>query len=305
MDNREPRSCAGPGGRTTRAIADRVAYQVSLACAPRPPSLRRGGTRDPATPPHPQRHPCRRGIGVRRPGHCPSGTTPPPDRWMSRSSALSPTGRARTASLGAGCDPRLRHGQRRGFRDPRLESGSPTAPVPPSTTFRQVALALLCRARRVPGNPRLASAETPPTIHDPIALGTCGARGSGLPWRPTQEDPRRRGGRGRDPSSASERNPRQAAGAADGADIIRLNGWTAPTTRCSRLGCVPRSGGRAYDGLRLVCRAHILGRSAQFGHGEPAGDWESGIGVPQSHRRPGWIGRIHHALSRHLAYLTR
>jgi hypothetical protein len=33
-----------------------------------------------------------------------------------------------------------------------------------------VAPALFCRARRVPGNPRLAPVETPPTIHDPIAL---------------------------------------------------------------------------------------------------------------------------------------
>ena len=158
-------------GRTTGAIADRVAYQVSLACAPRPPGLRRGGTRDPATPPHPQRHPCRRGAGLRRPGHCPPGTAPPPDRSDVRAAlALSPAGRARATPLGVGCDPRLRHGQRRGFWDPRLESGSPTAPARPPTTFRQVALALLCRARRVPGNPRLAPVETPPAIHDPIAL---------------------------------------------------------------------------------------------------------------------------------------
>ena len=172
--HREPRSCAGSFGRrvgrTTGAIADRMAYQVSLACAPRSPGLRCGGTRDPAAPPHPQRHPCRRGVGLRRFGHCPPGTAPPSDRSDVRAAqALSPTDRPRATSLGVGCDPRLRHGQRRGFWDPRLGSGSPTAPARPPTTFRQVAPALLCRARRVPGNPRLTPVETPPTIHDPIA----------------------------------------------------------------------------------------------------------------------------------------
>src|ERR1700733_16158345 len=178
---REPRSRAGQGGwlpeRTTGAIADRVASEVSLACAPRPPGLRRRGTRNPATSAHPQRHPCRRRAGLRRPGHCPPGTAPPPDRWdVHAALELSPARRARATSLGVGCDPRLRHSQRRGFWDSRLESRSPTAPARPPTTFRQVALTLLCRARRVPGNPRLAPVETPSAIHDPIALRNIGAR---------------------------------------------------------------------------------------------------------------------------------
>jgi hypothetical protein len=101
---REPRSRAGQAGwrpgRTTGAIADRVASQVSLACAPRPPGLRRGGTRNPATPPHPQRHPCRRGAGLRRPGHYPPGTAPPPDRWdVHAALEPSPTGHARATLL--------------------------------------------------------------------------------------------------------------------------------------------------------------------------------------------------------------
>ena len=169
--HREPRSCAGSGGRTTGAVADRMAYQVSLASAPRSPGFRSGGTRDPATPPHPQCHPCGRGVGLRGSGHCPPGTAPPPDRSDVRAAlALSPTGRPRATSVGVGRDPRLHHGQRRGFRDPRLGSGSSTAPARPPAAFRQVALALLCRARRVPGNPRLSPVETPPAIHDPIAL---------------------------------------------------------------------------------------------------------------------------------------
>ena len=172
---REPRSSAGYGGRrpgrTTDAIADRVAYQVSLVCAPRPPGLRRGGTRDPATPPHPQRHPCRRGAGLRRPGHCPPGTAPPPDSSdVCAAQPLSPTGRSRATSLGVRRDPRLRHGQRRGFWDPRLGSRGTTAPARPPTTFRQVAPTLLRRTHRVPDSPRLAPLEAPPTIHDPISL---------------------------------------------------------------------------------------------------------------------------------------
>ena len=158
-----------------------MAYQVSLACAPRPPGLRRGGTRNSATPPHPQRHPCRRGAGLRRPGRCPPGTAPPPDRWDVRAAlGLSPAGRARATSVGLGCGPRLRHGQRRGFWDPRLESGSPTAPARPPTTFRQVAFARFCRARRVPGDPRLAPVETPSAIHDPIARRNSGCTGSSV-----------------------------------------------------------------------------------------------------------------------------
>jgi len=185
----ENQGAAGRGGRrpgrTTRAIADRVADQVSLARAPRPPSLRRGGTRNPAAPPHPQRHPCRRGAGLRRPGHCPPGPAPPDRRAVRAAVGFSPAGRARATSLGVGCDPRLRHGQRRGFWDSRLESGSPAAPARPPTTFRQVALALVRRARRVPGNPRLAPAETPAAIHHPIALRNGGRTGhSALPRRP-------------------------------------------------------------------------------------------------------------------------
>ena len=187
MEAENPRSRAGQGGwrpgRTTGAIADRVASQVSLACAPRPPGLRRGGTRNPATPAHPQRHPCRRGAGLRRPGHYPPGTAPPPDRWdVHAALEPSPAGRARATPLGVGCDPCLRHGQRRGFWDSRLEPGSPAAPARPSTAFRQVALAFLCRARRVPGSPRLAPVETPSAIHDPIALRNSGCTGrSALP----------------------------------------------------------------------------------------------------------------------------
>jgi hypothetical protein len=192
-------------GRTTGAIADRVASQVSLACAPRPPGLRRRGTRNPATPAHPQRHPCRRGADLRRPGRCPPGTAPPPDRWdVHAAPGHSPAGRARATSLGVGCDPRLRHGQRRGFWDSRLESGSPTAPARPPTTFRQVALALLCRARRIPGNPRLAPVETPSAIHDPIAPAEHWCTGAAHCSRGgTTRGPRRTGGRGRGPSSAS------------------------------------------------------------------------------------------------------
>ena len=171
------RGRAAGAGRMAGAITDRVADQVSLACAPRPPGFRRGGARNTATPPHPQRHPCRRGAGLRRPGHCPPGTAPPPDRCDVRAAVgLSPVGHAQATPLGIRCDPRLRHGQRRGFWDPRLESGSPTTPARPATTFRQVALARLCRARRVPGLPRLAPVETPSAIHNPIAPWSSRAR---------------------------------------------------------------------------------------------------------------------------------
>ena len=90
--------------------------------------------------------------------------------------AISTTDRARVTSLGVRCDPRRRHDQRRGFRDPRLGPGCPTAPTPP-TAFRQVALALLSRAGRVPDRPCLAAVETNPTVHDPIAR-TGGGRGA-------------------------------------------------------------------------------------------------------------------------------
>jgi len=170
---REPGSSAGAGGRgpgrTTGPFRDRVAYQVSLASASRPSGFRRGGAGDPATPTHPECHPCGRGAGLRWPRCRPPGTAPPPDRSDARAAqALSPADRTRATSLGVGCDPRLHHAQCRSFRGPRLGPGNPGAPSIP-TAIRQVAPILLCRTGRLPGRPRLAPVEPHPTVHDPIA----------------------------------------------------------------------------------------------------------------------------------------
>ena len=141
MDYREPRSCAGRavGAPTERPARSRTAWRarsrwlVHLGLL----AFARGGTRDPATPPHPKRHPCGRGAGLRRPGHCPPGTASPPDcSDAGAARAPSPTGRARVTSLGVGCDPHLHHDQCRGFRDPRLGSGSTFAPPPPAAIRR-------------------------------------------------------------------------------------------------------------------------------------------------------------------------
>jgi hypothetical protein len=157
-----------PAG-TTGPFREHVADQVSLAGAPGPPGFRRGVARDPATPPHPERHPCRRGPGLCRPRCCPPGPAAPPDRSdVLAAQTRWPAVRARAAAFGVGCDPRLHHAQCRRFWDPRLESGIPGAsPIP--TAIRQVAPALLCRAGRVPGRPCLAPVEAHPTVHYPIA----------------------------------------------------------------------------------------------------------------------------------------
>ncbi len=99
----EPRGFASAGcrrsDRTINPIADRARWQVSLARAPRTPCLPRGGIRDSATAPHPQRHPCGRRAGFRRPGHSPSDAASPPDCSPVRAShARSPARQLRLSA---------------------------------------------------------------------------------------------------------------------------------------------------------------------------------------------------------------
>ena len=69
------------------------------------------------------------------------------------------------------------------FVRPDSVPGSPAA-MANELGLRNVALARLCRARRVPGNPRLAPVETPSAIDDPITLRNSGCTGrSALPQR--------------------------------------------------------------------------------------------------------------------------
>ena len=59
--------------------------------------------------------------------------------------------------------------------------------LPLPQPFEQVAPDLVCRARRVPGRPRLAPVETPPTLHDPIALWSTWCLGERTTPAPSEE----------------------------------------------------------------------------------------------------------------------
>jgi hypothetical protein len=106
---------------------------------------------------------------------------------------------------------------------------------PSSTTFRQVALALLCRARRVPGRPHLAQAETPLPVHDPIAIWSMWCTGRARYTGGTGRGSRRRVVRGSGLSSASRTQPLPIGPrVVDEADIGGLNGWPVGRSLATR-----------------------------------------------------------------------